>query len=115
MLSSHTCASFWQFGGGVGGTRFASSYLLTHAAALPAYSRALLTPTPSSPLLSQVLEGKTGFHMGAFDPDDLIAEDADAVATTMARAAQVFSTPLYKQMVANCIGQDLSWAKPARR
>ena len=28
---------------------------------------------------------------------------------------QVFSTPLFKEMVKNCISQDLSWAKPARR
>jgi hypothetical protein len=35
------------------------------------------------------------------------------VASTCARAAEVFNTPLYREMVYNCISQDLSWAKPA--
>lgn len=66
-------------------------------------------------LVDTVKEGVTGFHMGALDPDELIKEDASAVAATMERAAQVFSTPLFKEMVQNCISQDLSWAKPARK
>lgn len=40
-------------------------------------------------LVDTVKEGVTGFHMGAMDPDSLTAADAEAVASTMARAAQV--------------------------
>lgn len=66
-------------------------------------------------LVDTVKEGVTGFHMGALNPDRLTTEDAEAVATTMSRAAQVFGTPLFKEMVSNAISQDLSWAKPARK
>ncbi len=31
------------------------------------------------------------------------------------RAAEVFTTPAFKDMRAKCIGQDLSWAKPAKK
>ncbi|KAF5836718.1 starch synthase catalytic domain-containing protein [Dunaliella salina] len=64
-------------------------------------------------LVDTVKEGKTGFHMGAMDPSDLLVEDAEALASTVGRAAKVFSTPQYKEMVVNCISQDLSWSKPA--
>lgn len=64
-------------------------------------------------LVDTVKEGVTGFHMGAMDPDELLPEDADAVAATVVRAADAYSTPLWKEMVKNCISQDLSWAKPA--
>jgi granule-bound starch synthase len=40
-------------------------------------------------LVDTVKEGVTGFHMGAFDPDRLNPADADAVAATVGRAAQV--------------------------
>jgi granule-bound starch synthase len=40
-------------------------------------------------LVDTVKEGVTGFHMGAFDPDRLNPADADAVAATVSRAAQV--------------------------
>lgn len=40
-------------------------------------------------LVDTVKEGVTGFHMGAMDPDALTATDAQAVAATMQRAAQV--------------------------
>ncbi|GAX78592.1 hypothetical protein CEUSTIGMA_g6031.t1 [Chlamydomonas eustigma] len=66
-------------------------------------------------LVDTVKEGVTGFHIGALDPEKLVPEDADAVAATITRASQVFSTPLFKEMVNNCISQDLSWAKPARK
>ncbi|GFH08295.1 starch synthase, chloroplastic/amyloplastic, partial [Haematococcus lacustris] len=64
-------------------------------------------------LVDTVKEGVTGFHMGALDKDVLDPADVDALASTCARAAQAFSTPLYRQMVYNCISQDLSWAKAA--
>jgi granule-bound starch synthase len=66
-------------------------------------------------LVDTVKEGKTGFQMGAFDPDTATAEDAAAVASTMARAAEVFGTPTYEEMVVSCIKQDLSWAEPAKK
>lgn len=66
-------------------------------------------------LVDTVKEGTTGFHMGAFDPDRLNPADADAIAATVRRAAQVFPTPKFKEMVRACINQDLSWSKPARK
>lgn len=66
-------------------------------------------------LVDTVKEGVTGFHMGAMDKDALVSEDVDAVVSTAERAAQAFSTGLYKQMVYNAISQDLSWAKPAQK
>lgn len=66
-------------------------------------------------LVDTVKEGVTGFQMGAMDPDELLEEDADAVAATMERAAEVFGTPQYDEMVAACIRQDLSWKEPAKK
>jgi granule-bound starch synthase len=54
-------------------------------------------------LVETVKEGVTGFQMGAFDTDGLTAEDAHACAQTMSRAAQVFGTPAFEEMVVNCI------------
>lgn len=42
-------------------------------------------------LVDTVKEGTTGFHMGAFDADKLSPADADAIAATVRRAAQVCS------------------------
>jgi hypothetical protein len=42
--------------------------------------------------------------MGRFDADDLLDEDAEAVAATMKRAVEVYGTPLFKTMRDNCIG-----------
>jgi len=66
-------------------------------------------------LVDTVKEGVTGFHMGEMNADSLTEADGAAVASTMARAAQVFATPAYKEMVKACVAQDLSWAKPARK
>lgn len=66
-------------------------------------------------LVDTVKEGVTGFHIGALDPDELLQADADAIGVTVARAAEVFGTPLYTSMVKNCIAQDLSWSKPAKK
>ncbi|KXZ51655.1 hypothetical protein GPECTOR_11g109 [Gonium pectorale] len=66
-------------------------------------------------LVDTVKEGVTGFHMGALNPDKLDEADADALAATCRRAAEVFATPKYSEMVANCISQDLSWSKPAQK
>jgi hypothetical protein len=53
------------------------------------------------------------FAVGALNPDKLDEADAAALAATCRRAAEVFATPRYKEMVYNCISQDLSWARPA--
>lgn len=64
-------------------------------------------------LVDTVKEGVTGFHMGSLDKDTLVQADVEALAATCARAAQVFPTAQHKEMVYNCISQDLSWSKPA--
>lgn len=66
-------------------------------------------------LVDTVQEGKTGFHVGALNPDALDPADVGALAATVARAAQVYGTPQYRAMVEACIAQDLSWAGPARK
>eukprot|EP00879_Flechtneria_rotunda_P005623 GHRR01005919.1.p1 GENE.GHRR01005919.1~~GHRR01005919.1.p1 ORF type:complete len:346 (+),score=92.63 GHRR01005919.1:2153-3190(+) len=66
-------------------------------------------------LVDTVKEGTTGFHMGAFNPDRMDSADADAIATTVGRAVQVYSTPKFRDMVKACINQDLSWSQPARK
>ncbi|KAG2449804.1 hypothetical protein HYH02_005327 [Chlamydomonas schloesseri] len=66
-------------------------------------------------LVDTVKEGVTGFHMGALNPDKLDEADADALAATVRRASEVFAGGRYKEMVYNCISQDLSWSKPAQK
>lgn len=66
-------------------------------------------------LVDTVKEGVTGFQMGAMDPDGLTDGDAEAVATTIVRAAEVYGTPAYASMRDACIDQDLSWALPAKK
>lgn len=66
-------------------------------------------------LVDTVKEGVTGFHMGLMDADMLKASDVDSVASTIVRAAQVYNTNKYKEMVHKCINQDLSWSKPAKK
>ena len=66
-------------------------------------------------LVDTVKEGVTGFHMGAMDPDALKADDVDAMVDTCAAAAAVYGTPTYSKMSSTCIGQDLSWRKPAAK
>ena len=53
--------------------------------------------------------------MGAMDPDGLKADDVDAMVDTCAAAAAVYGTPTYSKMSSTCIGQDLSWRKPAAK
>ena len=43
------------------------------------------------------------------------ADDVDAMVDTCAAAAAVYGTPTYSKMSATCIGQDLSWRKPAAK
>jgi len=66
-------------------------------------------------LVDTVKEGVTGFHMGAFDPDELAPEDVDAMVATCASAAEAYGTPTYTKMSAKCISQDLTWKEPAKK
>ncbi|EIE21159.1 granule-bound starch synthase [Coccomyxa subellipsoidea C-169] len=66
-------------------------------------------------LVDTVKEAVTGFHMGCFDPDDMLPADAAAVAETVAKAAEVFPTEQFKTMRARCISQELSWQAPAKK
>ena len=66
-------------------------------------------------LVDTVKEGVTGFHIGSLNPDELSEEDASAVAATVVRAVEVYSTEAYTAMSKKCISQDLSWAEPAKK
>lgn len=66
-------------------------------------------------LVDTVKDGVTGFHIGAFNPDRLDPKDVDALVKACARAAGVYSSPAYGEMVKTAIGQDLSWKKPAEK
>ena len=66
-------------------------------------------------LVDTVKEGATGYHVGKIDPDGLEAEDVEALASTLARAAAAHGTPAHDAMRDRCISQDLSWAKPAAK
>ncbi|XP_062233680.1 granule-bound starch synthase 1, chloroplastic/amyloplastic-like [Phragmites australis] len=67
-------------------------------------------------LVDTVVEGKTGFHMGRLSVDCEVVEPADVqkVATTLKRAIKVVGTPVYEEMIKNCMIQDLSWKGPAK-
>jgi len=67
-------------------------------------------------LVDTVKEGVTGFHIGEMDPDDLVQKDVQAISETMARACTVYESGAeYTKMVKACIGQDLTWKKPAMK
>ena len=62
--------------------------------------------------LVDTVKGVTGFHMGAMDLDGL-KYDVDAM-VDRAAAAAVYGRPP-TQVSSTCIGQDLSWRKPAAK
>lgn len=66
-------------------------------------------------LTDTVKEGETGFHIGEMHLEDLSPADVDAVVSAVARAAGTYNTPGFNKMRYNCISQDLSWAKPAKK
>ncbi|XP_068650036.1 granule-bound starch synthase 1, chloroplastic/amyloplastic [Aristolochia californica] len=68
-------------------------------------------------LVDTVKEGYTGFHMGAFNVDCEIVDPADVakVVAGIGRALAVYGTPAFKEMVNNCMAQDLSWKGPAKK
>jgi len=49
------------------------------------------------------------------DPDDLLPEDVEAVASTAERAISEFGTAKYEKMRENCMAQELTWSKPAKK
>ena len=66
-------------------------------------------------LVDTVKEGVTGYHIGRLDPDDLLPEDVEAVASTAERAISEFGTAKYEKMRENCMAQELTWSKPAKK
>ncbi|KAL5766087.1 hypothetical protein ACOSP7_016704 [Xanthoceras sorbifolium] len=67
-------------------------------------------------LVDTVKESFTGFQMGAFNVecDAVDPADVNAVAKTVKRALATYGTPAIKEMIQNCMAQDLSWKEPAR-
>ncbi|GAA0152675.1 hypothetical protein LIER_11094 [Lithospermum erythrorhizon] len=68
-------------------------------------------------LVDTVKEGSTGFHMGAFDVDCETVDpaDVDKVVKTVHRALSSYGTLAMKEMIQNCMSQDLSWKRPAKQ
>ena len=66
-------------------------------------------------LVDTVKDGITGFHMGTMDLDALKKSDVNSVSATIARAAEVYGTPKYRNLSLACINQDLSWSEPAKK
>lgn len=67
-------------------------------------------------LVDTVKEGYTGFQMGSFSVECKTVDPADvmALATTVKRALTTYGTPALKEMIQNCMAQDLSWKGPAK-
>ncbi|KAL9345730.1 hypothetical protein Peur_060583 [Populus x canadensis] len=67
-------------------------------------------------LVDTVKEGYTGFHMGAFSVECDAVDPADvaAIVKTVVRALAVYGTAAFREMIKNCMSQDLSWKGPAR-
>ncbi|XP_078162203.1 granule-bound starch synthase 1b, chloroplastic/amyloplastic-like [Carex rostrata] len=67
-------------------------------------------------LVDTVIDGETGFYISRFsikyeeiDPSDVLR-----VVTTLKRVIKVVGTALHKEMIWNCMSQDLSWKGPAK-
>ncbi|KDP25222.1 hypothetical protein JCGZ_20378 [Jatropha curcas] len=67
-------------------------------------------------LVDTVKEGYTGFQMGAFhvECDRVDPADVAAVVTAVVRALATYGTVALREMILNCMAQDLSWKGPAR-
>ncbi|KAL0394940.1 UNVERIFIED_CONTAM: Granule-bound starch synthase 1, chloroplastic/amyloplastic [Sesamum latifolium] len=67
-------------------------------------------------LVDTVEEGYTGFHMGDFNVECATVDPADVlkIAATVDRALAVYGTLALKEMITNCMSQDLSWKGPAK-
>ncbi|KAI3453298.1 hypothetical protein Pfo_009961 [Paulownia fortunei] len=67
-------------------------------------------------LVDTVKEGYTGFHMGDFNVECAAVDPADVlkIATAVGRALAVYGTLSFKEIIKNCMSQDLSWKGPAK-
>ncbi|OAY56252.1 granule-bound starch synthase 1, chloroplastic/amyloplastic isoform X1 [Manihot esculenta] len=67
-------------------------------------------------LVDTVKEGYTGFQMGALrvECDKIDSADVAAIVKTVARALGTYATAALREMILNCMAQDLSWKGPAR-
>ncbi|QHN97299.1 Granule-bound starch synthase 1 [Arachis hypogaea] len=67
-------------------------------------------------LVDTVIEGYTGFHAGAFsvECDAVDPADVEKLTSTVIRALTTFGTPVWKEIVQNCMAQDFSWKEPAK-
>ncbi|XVF53188.1 hypothetical protein PTKIN_Ptkin05aG0080300 [Pterospermum kingtungense] len=67
-------------------------------------------------LVDTVKEGFTGFQMGAFsvECDEVDPSDVMKVAKTIKRALATYGTQALKEMIQNCMAQDLSWKGPSK-
>lgn len=68
-------------------------------------------------LVDTVKDLVTGFHMGAFSVkcDAVDPADVAKIASTVKRALNVYGTPLFREMIQNCMALDLSWKGPAKK
>ncbi|XP_027182769.1 granule-bound starch synthase 1, chloroplastic/amyloplastic [Coffea eugenioides] len=68
-------------------------------------------------LVDTVKEGYTGFHMGAFSVECDAVDPADIlkIVVTVARALASYGTLALKEMIRNCMSQELSWKGPAKK
>lgn len=67
-------------------------------------------------LVDTVKEGFTGFQMGAFSVECEAVDPSDvaALATTVKTALKTYGTSAMKEMIQNCMAQDVSWKEPAK-
>ncbi|KAL5564817.1 hypothetical protein UlMin_027981 [Ulmus minor] len=67
-------------------------------------------------LVDTIKEGFTGFHMETFNPKCKTIDLADvkSVAETIKRALVTYRTPALKEMIQNCMAQDLSWKERSK-
>ncbi|XP_050375739.1 granule-bound starch synthase 1, chloroplastic/amyloplastic-like [Argentina anserina] len=68
-------------------------------------------------LVDTVKEGFTGFQMGGFnvDCDEVDPADVLAISTTVKRAVTSYGSAASKEMIQNCMAQDLSWKEPSKQ
>lgn len=68
-------------------------------------------------LVDTVKEGYTGFHMGAFSVECDAVDPVDVlkIVATVARALAIYGTLALKEMIINCMSQELSWKGPAKK
>ncbi|KAG0474512.1 hypothetical protein HPP92_014198 [Vanilla planifolia] len=68
-------------------------------------------------LVDTITDGVTGFLMSCFgvECDTVDPSDVAAITSTVKRALKVYGTPKFKDMIRNCMVQDLSWKGPAKQ